>query len=64
MHPSFPQCDQPNTSVLRLMLMGEILRADGTLLVRLADALQKTGLVHLLETPTVPPCGDRGARTS
>jgi hypothetical protein len=35
--------------------MGEILRADETLLALLADVLQETGLVHLSETPTVPP---------
>jgi hypothetical protein len=64
MHPSSPQYDQPETSVLRLRLMGEILRADTTLLARLADMLQEAGLVRLSETPTVRPCGDSGARTS
>jgi hypothetical protein len=35
--------------------MGEILRADETLLALLADVLQQTGLVHLSEKPTVSP---------
>jgi hypothetical protein len=64
MHPSYPQGDPPAPSVLRLMLVGAILRADLTLLALLADALQQTGLVHLAEMPTVPPCGDSGARPS
>jgi hypothetical protein len=55
MHPSCPHCDQPDTSILRLVLIGEILRADETLLALLADVLQQTGLVHLSEKPTVPP---------
>jgi hypothetical protein len=45
MHPSSSPCDQPETSVLRLRLMDAILRADTTLLVRLAGALQEAGLV-------------------
>jgi hypothetical protein len=55
MDPPCPHCDQPDASLLRLVLMGEILRADETLLALLADVLQQTGLVHLSEQPTVPP---------
>ena len=55
MQPSCPHCDQPDTSLLRLVLMGEILRANATLLALLADLLQQTGLLHLSEEPTVPP---------
>ena len=46
-HPSCPHCDEPDISLLRLVLMGEILRADETQLVLLADVLQQTGLVQL-----------------
>jgi hypothetical protein len=53
MHPSSSPCDQPETSVLRLRLMDAILRADTTLLVRLAGALQEAGLV---QTPPRHPC--------
>ena len=34
--------------------MGEILRADATLLVLLADLVQPSGLLHLSEKPTAP----------
>jgi hypothetical protein len=54
-HPPCPHCDQPDTSLLRLVLMGEILRADETQLALLADLWQQTGLLHLSETPTAPP---------
>jgi len=36
-------------------LMGEILRADETLLALLADLLQQTGLLELSEEPTARP---------
>jgi hypothetical protein len=47
MPPSCPHCDQPDVSLLRLVLMAEILRADATLLVTLADLLQTSGLLPL-----------------
>ena len=50
-----PHCDQPDMSLLRLVLIGEILCADETLLVLLADLLQQAGLLHLSEEPTVLP---------
>jgi hypothetical protein len=37
------------------VLIGEILRADATLLALLADLLQQSGLVHLSEKPAAPP---------
>jgi hypothetical protein len=46
-HLSCPHCDQPDTSLLRLVLMGEILRADETQLVLLADVMQACGLLPL-----------------
>ena len=55
MQPPCPHCDQPDASLLRLVLIGEILRADETLLVLLADLLQQSGLLHLSEEPTTPP---------
>ena len=55
MHPSCPHCDQPDTPLLRLVLIGEILRADETLLALLADVLQQTGLLDLAEAPTAAP---------
>jgi hypothetical protein len=47
MPPSCPHCDQPDVSLLRLVLSGEILHADATLLVTLADLLQTSGLLPL-----------------
>jgi hypothetical protein len=55
MYPPCPHCDQPDTSLLRLVLIGEILRADETLLAFLADVLQETGLLELSEEPPAPP---------
>jgi hypothetical protein len=53
--PPCPHCDQPDTSLLRLVLMGEILRADETLLALLADLLQQSGLLHVSEEPAALP---------
>ena len=50
MPPSCPHCDQPDVSLLRLVLIGEILRADATLLVTLADLLHTSGLLPLAAT--------------
>jgi hypothetical protein len=36
------------------VLIGEILRADETVLVLLADLLQQSGMLHLSEKPTAP----------
>ena len=55
MHPPCPHCDQPDMSLLRLMLIGEILRADETRLVLLADLWQQSGLLVLSEEPTALP---------
>jgi hypothetical protein len=54
-HPPCPHCDQPDISLLRVVLTGEILRADATRLALLADLLQQTGLLHLAEeSPALP----------
>ena len=42
-----PHCDQPDISLLRLVLIGEILRADETRLALLADIMQACGLLAL-----------------
>jgi hypothetical protein len=42
-----PHCDQPDTSLLRLVLIGEILRADESQLVLLADVMYRCGLLPL-----------------
>jgi hypothetical protein len=49
------QCDQPDMSLLRLVLIGEILLANETWLLRLVDVLQQSGLMHFAEEPTALP---------
>jgi hypothetical protein len=49
-----PHCDQPDISLLRLVLMGEILRADATQLVLLANVMQRSGLLQLSDEPKAP----------
>jgi hypothetical protein len=49
-----PRCDQPDMSLLRLVLMGEIFRADETQLVLLADVMQRSGLLQLSDEPKAP----------
>jgi hypothetical protein len=55
MPPSCPHCDQPDVSLLRLVCIGEILRADEPLLVTLADLLQTSGLLPLAAAEPQPP---------
>ena len=54
MSQSCPHCDQPDMSLLRLVLIGEILRADETLLVLLADIMQTCGLLPLSAAAAEP----------
>ena len=54
MQPSCPHCDQPDMSLLRVVLIGEILRDDETVLALLADLLQQSGLLDLSEKPKAP----------
>ena len=54
MHQPCPHCDQPDISLLRLVLMGEILRADETQLVLLANVMQRSGLLQLSDEPKAP----------
>ena len=42
MEPPCPHCDQPDLSLLRLVLIGELLVADETLLLRLAAMESQT----------------------
>ena len=54
MQQSCPHCDDPDMSLLRLVLIGEILRADETRLLILADVWQQAGLLTPLEEPQAP----------
>jgi hypothetical protein len=61
MQQSCPHCDQPDLSLLRLVLIGELLKADATWLLCLADVMQQCGLLPLAaeaeasEAPVVRP---------
>jgi len=55
MPPSCPHCDQPDVSLLRLVLIGEIVRADEALLVTLADLLHTSGLLPLAAAEPATP---------
>jgi len=54
MQQSCPHCDDPDMSLLRLVLIGEILRADETRLLLLADVLQQSDLLAPLQEPRNP----------
>jgi hypothetical protein len=47
MHQPCPHCDQPDSSLLRNVLTGAILRADEVQLVLLMDVMQTCGLLSL-----------------
>jgi hypothetical protein len=49
-----PPCDQPDLSFLRLVLIGELLCADETLLRRLADVMQQGGLRQHVDAAPAP----------
>ena len=54
MQPPCPYCDQPDTSLLRLVLIGEILRAVGPEFMWLAAVMQQSGLLPFAEEPRAP----------
>jgi hypothetical protein len=56
-HPPCPHCDQPDVSLLRLVLIEEILRAEEPLLELLAEVLQACGLCPLGDAGEAPAAG-------
>jgi hypothetical protein len=42
-------CDHPDSSLLRVVLIGEILRADDSVLYSLAEVCEMIGLIQLSE---------------
>ena len=46
-----PHCDQPDLTLLRLVLIGELLVADEPLLLRIAAAMQACGLLQDASEP-------------
>ena len=55
MKPACPHCDQPDMSLLRVVLIGEVLCADASRLALLADLMQACGVL------TYPPETDAPA---
>ena len=47
MERSCPHCDNPDSSLLRVVLIGEILRADEATLSTMAEIFQVLGLLEL-----------------
>ena len=62
MQQSCPHCDDPDISLLRLVLIGEILRAEATRLVLLADVWQQSGLLAPPEEPQTTTISTPGRR--
>jgi hypothetical protein len=62
MEPPCPHCDQPDPALLRLVLIGELLCAEETQLLRLAAVMQTCGLLHLSPEPDAPESGLARAR--
>ena len=49
MERSCSHCDQPDSSLLRIVLIGEIIRADEPTLCTMVEVLQSLGLLELPE---------------
>ncbi len=50
MDPLCEHCDQPDSSLLRVVLIGEIIRADDSTLYTLAEVCETIGLTRLSES--------------
>jgi hypothetical protein len=67
MDRSCPNCDHPDSSLLRVVLIGEIIRADEATLYAMADLFQTLGLLETSDEkdgsrPEVAAQGKRGLR--
>jgi hypothetical protein len=54
MEPRCPHCDAPDTALLRVVVIGDILRANAHLLGLLADVMQQCRLLLLTDTAEEP----------
>jgi hypothetical protein len=59
MPPPCPHCDAPDISLLRLVLISEIIRAEAHVLVSLADLWHQSGLLASTEAPLMQPSPGR-----
>ena len=58
MDQSCEHCDHPDSSLLRVVLIGEILRADDSMLYALAEVCETIGLLQLSEDEQTPSPGE------
>ncbi len=54
MERSCNHCDHPDSSLLRIVLIGEIIRADDATLYTIAEILQSLGVLELSDEDNVP----------
>jgi hypothetical protein len=54
MERSCSHCDNPDSSLLRIVLIGEIIRADEATLCTMAEIFQTLGLLELSQEDEVP----------
>ena len=54
MEGSCNHCDHPDSSLLRIVLIGEIIRADDATLSTIAEIFQSLGVLELLDEDNVP----------
>jgi len=54
MERSCSHCDHPDSSLLRIVLIGEIIRADEATLYAIAESLQSFGLLELPDEDDAP----------
>ena len=58
MDQSCEYCDHPDSSLLRVVLIGEILRADDSMLYTLAEICETIGLMQPSEDEQAPSPGE------
>ena len=54
MERSCNHCDHPDSSLLRIVLIGEIIRADDATLYTIAEFFQSLGVLELSDEDNVP----------
>ncbi len=57
------RCDKPDSTLLRIVLIGEMIQADDTSLYAMAEGLQRLGLINLFAEEDVPEVVQRPHKT-
>lgn len=63
MEQSCSRCDQPDSTLLRIVLIGEMIQADDASLYAMAEGLQRLGLINLSAEEDVPEEVQRPQKT-